>query len=347
MSINREILDTVQKLYIAYYQRPADPKGLLYWAQKLEENGGNLNAIIHAFANSPEAQQLYGNKPVEEVIKEIYESVFNREPDPEGLKFYKEKVEKGEFHLEDVMLRILDGAKNEDAVILKKKVEVAHKFVEAIYPELNGQLGFSGKPEIVKYEGFKDAQKAREWLKKVVSSPDAPVPDINEIKVDLLAIADPNDPIVDEVKELMVEKPQLAGRLENIVTISPDKEMLEIVKEIKTHIEQIINQFTEQSEELSAVNNPETLKQIVSKLNSIEEHIPVVSPEGSEFPPEELHYQNVEQPHSPHPEEPVVVVEEHPGNEEQFEPSPQEITPPPPPSMEFKLFHKVDEGFLW
>jgi len=228
---------------------------------------------------------LYGDKPVEEVIKEIYESVFNREPDPEGLNFYKEKVEKGEFGLEDVMLRVLDGAKNDDAVILEKKVEVAHKFVEAIYPDLNGQPDLSSEPEIVRYEGFKDAQEAREWLKKVVSSPDAPIPDINEIKVDLLAIADPDDPIVDEVKELMLENPEMVDKLEDVITISPDEEMLQIVDEIKSHMEQVMNQFAEQiqagehPEELPQID-PEVLEQIVSKLGSIKENISVVPPEG-------------------------------------------------------------------
>lgn len=95
MNVRQESLDAIQELYIAYYQRPADPEGLLYRAQKLEEKGGNLEAIICQFAESLEAQQLYGNKSIEEVIAELYQSIFNREPDPEGLNFYKEKVEIG------------------------------------------------------------------------------------------------------------------------------------------------------------------------------------------------------------------------------------------------------------
>ena len=167
MAIPEEILDTVQKLYIAYYQRPGDPEGLKYWAEKLQENGGDLNSIIHAFANSPEAQELYGNKPSEEVIKEIYQAILNRDPDPEGLEWYKEKVETGEYSLEDVMVRILDGVRGEDAELLKKKLEAANKFVEAMVPaDENGNPDFD-KAEIVEYKGFEDAEKAREWFKKV------------------------------------------------------------------------------------------------------------------------------------------------------------------------------------
>lgn len=71
----------------------------MYWAQKLEESGGNLEAIVYEFSESPVALELYGNKPVEGVIKEIYPSVFNREPGEEGLNFYREKVERGETKL--------------------------------------------------------------------------------------------------------------------------------------------------------------------------------------------------------------------------------------------------------
>jgi len=50
--------NTVQKIYIGYYQRPADPAGLIYWAERLDGSGGNLNEIIEAFANSAESQTL-------------------------------------------------------------------------------------------------------------------------------------------------------------------------------------------------------------------------------------------------------------------------------------------------
>ena len=292
MSVSKDALETVQKLYIAYYQRPADPQGLMYWAQKLEESGGNLNAIVHAFANSPEAKELYGGKPTEEVIKEIYEAVFNRAPDPEGLNFYKEKVEKGEFSIEDVMLRVLDGAKGDDATILEKKVAAAEKFVEAMFPsDVNGLPDLNAEPVIVKYEGFKDAEEAREWLKKVISNPDAPVPDVDEVKVDLLAIADPDDPLVNQVKDLVVEKPDLIDELKDVVEISPDEKTLQLMDEIKSHIEKLMDQVSgEHPEDIPPVD-PESLQQMVAKIDSIKEEVLAntlpqepLPPEGGEIP---------------------------------------------------------------
>ena len=46
--------DDVQKIYIAYYGRPADAVGLAFWESQLEATGGNLNAIIGSFGASSE-----------------------------------------------------------------------------------------------------------------------------------------------------------------------------------------------------------------------------------------------------------------------------------------------------
>ena len=73
--------DIVQKLYIAYYQRPADPAGLKYWADQIEAKGGNASAVVNAFANSPESVALYGTinaTTIGGVIDKIYLALFNR-----------------------------------------------------------------------------------------------------------------------------------------------------------------------------------------------------------------------------------------------------------------------------
>ena len=45
--------DAVQKLYIAFYQRPADPAGLKYWATRLDAANGDATEIIDSFARAP------------------------------------------------------------------------------------------------------------------------------------------------------------------------------------------------------------------------------------------------------------------------------------------------------
>jgi hypothetical protein len=47
-------LDQVQRMYVAYYGRPADPAGLNYWAARLDQSNGHLEEIIDEFGNSGE-----------------------------------------------------------------------------------------------------------------------------------------------------------------------------------------------------------------------------------------------------------------------------------------------------
>ena len=47
--------DIVQKLYIAYYQRPADPAGLKYWADRIDAANGDA-------ARALPAEQLADNR---------------------------------------------------------------------------------------------------------------------------------------------------------------------------------------------------------------------------------------------------------------------------------------------
>ena len=176
-SAPQEYFKTVQKLYVAYYQRPADPEGLLYWSKRLDQAGGSLEGIVEAFANSPESQELYGEKQVEEIIREMYLAAFNREPDPAGLEFYSSKVRNGEYSLMDVTLRILDGALGSDREVLEAKIQAAQLFTSTIDPDLDGQ-DFK-----VNYSGEEDAKLARLWLREVTE-----VPSLEEVKkiIDLI-----------------------------------------------------------------------------------------------------------------------------------------------------------------
>lgn len=119
---------TVQQAYLAYYGRPADPGGLAFWADRLAQNNGNLDAIIDAFANSAEANARFGGKAVAEQITAVYQALFNRNPDAGGLEFYSNGIAQGQFTLQSVALAVLQGARNSDATIISNKLEVARQF---------------------------------------------------------------------------------------------------------------------------------------------------------------------------------------------------------------------------
>lgn len=199
-----DYFDTVQKVYIAFYQRPADPAGLYYWSQRVNAENGNLSAVIDAFANSAEATRLFFPTAAEGetlydllteeniggVIDAIYLALFNRAPDEAGKQFYVDGFADGTFTAGNIMLNILNGAQGDDAVAVANKLEVASLFTTALDPEQDGIGPFQATYNAA------DEQVARDWLATVTSDP-ATRKTESEVVTDIqTAIADSGDAIL-------------------------------------------------------------------------------------------------------------------------------------------------------
>ena len=167
-------LKTVQQLYIAYYQRPADPSGLRYWADRLDVNGGNLNEIDDAFGTSPETEALYGpinSTTIGDVIDEMYLAMFDRLPDAAGKQFYIDGFNTGTFTAASLAYDILIGAQNDDAVAIGNKTQVADRFTETIDGRPLSDPNFGqGTSFEATYAGEADAVAARAMLAGVTST---------------------------------------------------------------------------------------------------------------------------------------------------------------------------------
>ena len=128
----------VHQMYIAYYQRPADPEGLQYWVEQLEQNG-DWTAVSAAFGapENEENQALYGELNREQTIAAIYQSAFNREAVAEEVEFWAAS----EFSATDLTFAIINGAQNDDLATVNNKVEFSAELVaqletNAAYAEL-------------------------------------------------------------------------------------------------------------------------------------------------------------------------------------------------------------------
>ncbi|GAB1410468.1 hypothetical protein MASR1M90_16220 [Desulfovibrionales bacterium] len=192
-------LSTVQKVYIAFFQRPADSEGLRYWAERLDAAGGDLTAIIEAYANAPETTQLYGEinaSTIATVIGKIYQGLFGRDPDAEGLEFYTKGFTEGRFTPGAIALDILNGAKNEDNAIIANKVKVANTFTEGVDGHLMTDPAFGKGEYAATYSGKDDAQAARDMLAGVTEDAST-VLDANAVTTLIKdKIADKGDPIL-------------------------------------------------------------------------------------------------------------------------------------------------------
>jgi hypothetical protein len=116
-------LDRVQQLYVAYYGRPADQEGQLYWAERMDAEGEG--AIINAFGNSPEYQDRFGEMTLAEAVNNLYLQSFGRNADPDGLTYYVGVLQSGEKSLAEIATTIINAAGGIDKLTFDAKVKAA------------------------------------------------------------------------------------------------------------------------------------------------------------------------------------------------------------------------------
>jgi lysophospholipase L1-like esterase len=147
---------TVQQLYIGYYQRPADPEGLLFWANGIAMYDTNQNGTIDQnedikwavdqFATSLESQKIYGGNitsaNIAMVIDGIYMGLFNRHAESDGLTFWANSLNTWASTPGTIVWEISRGAQGPDYDCLMNKVTASNRFVHALDPDLDGQSPF-------------------------------------------------------------------------------------------------------------------------------------------------------------------------------------------------------------
>jgi len=174
-------IDAVQKAYIAFYGRPADPTGLTYWADKLDQDGGSFDSLIDAFGNSAEATSLYGSLDSVAKVNALYNQILGRDADVDGLTYYANKLTSGEFSAASIAQRIFDGATGDDATVLVNKLAVAKAFTAAL----------DTAAEIINYAGDASAASARTMLDTVTATTDTATFDVDTTISGLEGVANP------------------------------------------------------------------------------------------------------------------------------------------------------------
>ena len=104
-SVDREQL---VRLYQAYFLRPSDEAGLRFWVDRHVE-GMDLGSISAQFAASPEFIDRYGRLDDRAFLVQIYENVFDRQPDDGGLTFWLGRLESGAIDRGRLMLEFSES----------------------------------------------------------------------------------------------------------------------------------------------------------------------------------------------------------------------------------------------
>lgn len=134
--------ESIQLLYLTYFNRAADQAGLDYWQARLQA-GETIDALHQAFANPevPEIKALYeGIDTAESYISTVYRNLLNRDPDPSGLAYWSDRIQEAldqDIPLENAGLTMLaafmnaaGGNTGADAATLAAKLVIAETITE-------------------------------------------------------------------------------------------------------------------------------------------------------------------------------------------------------------------------
>lgn len=142
---SQESIDLAQQMYVAYYGRPGDPGGVSFWADKFD-GSTDLNAVLTNFGSSQEYDDSFGSLANEELVNGLFQQMFNRDADAEGLAFYVGRLESGVATLASIAKQIADGSVTSDLESLNNKIDVANVFTDRV--ETDG-LNYSTADDIV------------------------------------------------------------------------------------------------------------------------------------------------------------------------------------------------------
>ena len=122
----------LQQLYVAYFNRPADPAGLAFYAGHLTTGATTIAAISAEFAKSLEYKAAYSQSTYTGVVTAVYQNLFGHAPDQAGLDLYVNALSNGSMSVDQMVTWISGGAQGADQVAYNSKVQVAVAFTNAL-----------------------------------------------------------------------------------------------------------------------------------------------------------------------------------------------------------------------
>ncbi|MEM3580870.1 MAG: DUF4214 domain-containing protein [Candidatus Bathyarchaeia archaeon] len=234
--------EIIQKIYLAYLHRPADPSGLKCYSERLSKGEDPLS-IAAEISNSLEFQKLYGGLKEDEIVTSLYRSLFSRDPDPEGFTFWKEQLASKNVTLDMLPYLMMDAATGIDALTIRNKIESSMNFYRVIDPDLDGY------DLLATYSGDNDASMGRLFLSKVTYE-EKTRKEIAEAACFILArICDPEDKLLLDARKRMQEIEKRAEGLSRTVEkflepSTPQEKTLALLSDAKWKEKEITYSFS-------------------------------------------------------------------------------------------------------
>ncbi len=158
--------DAVQRLYVAYFNRPADPASLSVYEGLLPSDSVATQAELQALAEqyfSPSAEYTarYAGMSNSQIINTMYQNLFGRDAEPAGLLSWTGKLNTGAETFASIALQLSYSAQGTDADSIAAKISAANAFTTEVASTSANIIGFSGNDA---------AASARSWLATVTDA---------------------------------------------------------------------------------------------------------------------------------------------------------------------------------
>ena len=132
----------LQKIYLAYFARPADPPGIHYWLSNSNKSI-TIRDVSEQFSRQEEyIKSLFTNKSLESQINKLYLNLFNRKIDFSSLNYWMRMVNNENYQIPDILYDLLYSdnksysinikQEEEDKFILDNKIDAAELFTKQI-----------------------------------------------------------------------------------------------------------------------------------------------------------------------------------------------------------------------
>ena len=152
--------NAVQRLYVAYFNRPGDPVGMTHWEGLLPATAATqaqLATIAASFSGSAEYAALYAGQSNTSIVNNLYLNLFGRAAESAGLLSWAGKLTAGTETFASIALQLTYSAQGTDATAIANKLTAANSFTTAL----------DTAAEIVGYSGTAAATSGRTYLAAV------------------------------------------------------------------------------------------------------------------------------------------------------------------------------------
>jgi len=125
------VAEQVQQIYIGLLGRAAESNGLDYWVDQVTTGALTLDQVRANFVSSQDEYITnIGSLPREEAVNALYQNLFARDAEAEGLAYWTTGAGQ-DIAVDELVFALINGAALTDAGALENRVEVAQYYTDA------------------------------------------------------------------------------------------------------------------------------------------------------------------------------------------------------------------------